>query len=159
MAWNRVYRLLDNIISLNENQITNEILSDKGFQEFIISLNTEGEDTSQLFEHGIDSLGVSLSDIGGDYSPVTLELSAKKGRPKASPSLIDLKDTGAFYKSFKIVLSSKSFKITADTNKDDTDLLEEWGRNIIGLTDENLQIVIDAIKRKIIPIIRSKIFS
>lgn len=159
MAFRRVYKLLDNIIALNENQIINEILSNKEIQQYIIDLNTEGEDTSQLFEHGIDSLGAKLSDIGGEYSDVTLFLSAKKGQPKASKSLIDLHDTGEFYKSFKIVLSAKSFRITADTDKGDTDLLTEWGGNILGLTDQNLQLVIDALKRKIIPVIRRKIFS
>lgn len=157
--FNRVYRLLDNIIALNENQIINEVLSNKEVQQYIIDLNTEGEDTSQLFEHGIDSLGAKLSDFGGNYSDVTIFLSAKKGQPKVSKSHIDLHDTGEFYKSFKIVLSAKSFRITADTNKGGNDLLTDWGKDILGLTDENLQLVINALKRKIIPLIRKRIFA
>jgi hypothetical protein len=153
MAWNRVYRLLDNIISLDENQIINEILSDKGVQEFIIDLNTQG----QLFEKGIDSLGVSL----GDYAPTTIEGTVNFEGKKEKGQRFDhitLNDTGEFYRSFKIVLSDKSFRIVADGQKDDVNLLDEF-RDILGLTDENLQLVIDAIRKKIIPIIKTKIRS
>ena len=153
MAWNRVYRLLDNIIALDENQIINEILSDKGVQEFIIDLNTQG----QLFEKGIDSLGVSL----GDYAPTTIEGTVNFEGKKEKGQRFDhitLNDTGEFYRSFKIVLSDKSFRIVADGQKDDVNLLDEF-RDILGLTDENLQLVIDAIRKKIIPIIKTQIRS
>ena len=141
MAWRRVYRLLDNIIALNENQIINEILSNKEFQQFIIDLNTEG----QLFEKGIDSLGASL----GDYTDFTKAVKRIKGQRLDH---ITLEDTGDFYKSFAIKVQNGGFLITADGQKEDTNLLEEYGE-VLGLTDENLQIVIDAIKEKLIPII------
>ena len=64
MAFDRVKKILDNALALDENKIINQILSNKSFQEFIIDLNTEG----QLFDKGINSLGVKLSDIGGLYS-------------------------------------------------------------------------------------------
>jgi len=145
--------LLDNIIALDENQIINEILSDKGVQEFIIDLNTQG----QLFEKGIDSLGVSL----GDYAPTTIEGTVNFEGKKEKGQRFDhitLNDTGEFYRSFKIVLSDKSFRIVADGQKDDVNLLDEF-RDILGLTDENLQLVIDAIRKKIIPIIKTQIRS
>ncbi len=148
MAWRRVYRLLDNIIALNENQIINEILSNKEFQQFIIDLNTEG----QLFEKGIDSLGASL----GDYTDFTKAVKRIKGQRLDH---ITLEDTGDFYKSFAIKVQNGGFLITADGQKEDTNLLEEYGKEVLGLTDENLQIVIDAIRQKIIPIIKAKIRS
>jgi hypothetical protein len=170
MAFNRVYRLLDNIIALNENQIINEILSVKEFQEYIISLNTEGEDTSQLYEHGIDSLGVKLQGkngvnwlVDGVYANFTVQEKIRKGQRYDHPTL---KNKGDFYRSFAIHLKPKSFLITADFNVTSDEglganLLDVMknGKDVLGLTDENLQLVIDALKRKIIPIIRKKIFS
>ena len=150
----RVYRVLDNIIALDENQLINEVLSVREFQEFIIDLNTEGQ-----LREGVNSLGVSLSSIGGLYSDRTITISLKKGRPKKSKSLVDLHDEGDLYKSFRIVIKLKSFIIAADTDKGDTDLLQRYGKDVLGLTDEHLQIVIDALREKIIPIIKHKIFS
>lgn len=155
MAFDRVKKILDNALALDENKIINQILSNKSFQEFIIDLNTEG----QLFDKGINSLGVKLSDIGGLYSPVTIELSKAKGRPKKSASSINLFDTGDYYKSFKIVLFNDSFDIVSDPIKDDSNLFDDWGKEIEGLTEENLQKVIDAIRSKIIPIIRARILA
>lgn len=150
----RAHRLLDNIIALDENQLINEVLSDRELQKFIIDLNTKGQ-----LREGVNSLSVSLSSIGGDYSTTTLKISARKGRPKRSISLVDLHDTGDFYKSFRINIKPKSFVIEAETDKGDTDLLQRYGKDVLGLTDEHLQIVIDALREKIIPIIKHKIFS
>lgn len=155
MAFDRVKKILDNALALDENEILNRILSNKSFQEFIIDLNTEG----QLFDKGINSLGVKLSDIGGLYSPVTIELSKAKGRPKKSASSINLFDTGDYYKSFKIVLFNDSFDIVSDPIKDDSNLFDDWGKDIVGLTEENLQKVRDAVTEKIIPIIKAAILA
>jgi len=57
MAFDRVKKILDNALALDENKIINQILSNKSFQEFIIDLNTEG----QLFDKGINSLGTKAS--------------------------------------------------------------------------------------------------
>jgi hypothetical protein len=156
MAFDRVKKILDNALALDENKIINQILSNKSFQEFIIDLNTEG----QLFDKGINSLGVKLSDIGGLYSEITITRSRKKGKPKKSRSHVDLLDTEVYYKSFVIRLFNDSFDIVSDPNKDDgTSLFERWGKEIEGLTQESLQIVIDAIREKIIPIIRARILA
>jgi hypothetical protein len=151
--FNRVHKRLDNIIALDENQLIKEVLSNKEVQRFIIDLNTQG----QLFEKGIDALGVSL----GDYAATTIEGTSNFNGKKEKGQRFDhitLNDTGKFYKSFKIVLSAKSFSIVADGQKDDVNLLEEF-RNVLGLTDEHLQIVIDALRQKIIPLFKRKIFA
>ena len=44
--------------------------------------------------------------------------------------------------------------MTANPVKDDNNLFDDFGKEIVGLTDENLQIVIDAIREKIITKIR-----
>jgi len=59
-----------------------------------------------------------------------------------------------------IRLFNDSFDIVSDPNKDDgTSLFDRWGKEIEGLTEENLQKVIDAIRSKIIPIIRARILA
>ena len=157
MALSRVIRLLDNVINLNENAIINEILSNKDFQQFIIDLNTG----DQLFEEGINALGVSLESIGGPYTEATIHgiPGVFKGKlDKGQPiDRITLKDTGDFYKTFKIVLGESSFQIEADGKKDGDNLFTRWGKDVVGLTDENTQKVIDAIRKRIVPIIRERI--
>ena len=135
-------RRIDRVINLDQDVIISNILKDAEFQRFIIDLNTE----EQLFEKGIDSLGASL----GDYSDFTKVVKGIKGQ---RIDHITLEDTGDFYKSFAIKVQNGGFLIVADGQKEDTNLLEEYGKEVLGLTDENLQIVIDAIKEKLIPII------
>jgi len=129
----------------------NRILSRKDVRQFIISMNTN----EQLFDDGINSLGVKLEDVRGDgYTDLTISIKESKGQPT---DRVTLKDTGAFYESFRIKLNKDSFEIIADTNKGDTDLLQEWGRDILGLTDENLQRLIDKIRTELREVIRQKI--
>ena len=133
---------LNNVINLDQDVIIENILRDEEFQRFIIDLNTE----EQLFEKGIDSLGASL----GEYTDFTKAVKRIKGQ---RIDHITLEDTGAFYKSFAVKVQNGGFLIVADGQKEDTNLLEEYGKEILGLTDENFQIVIDAIKDKLIPAI------
>jgi len=142
MALEGLIKRFNNVINLDQDAIISNILRDAEFQRFIIDLNTE----EQLFEQGIDSLGASL----GDYTDFTKTVKSIKGQ---RIDHITLEDTGEFHKSFAIKVQNGGFLITADGQKEDTNLLEEYGKEILGLTDENLQIVIDAIKEKLIPII------
>jgi len=153
MAFERTKRLLNNAIRLNENQIIDEILSDKAFQAFIINLNTE----EQLFKQGINALNVKLSDVGGPYSELTMELSALAGRPKKSRDHVTLRDTKEYHDSFKITLNKNNLAITSDPIKDGTSLFVRWGKEIEGLTPENLQLVIDEIRKKMVPLVLLKI--
>jgi hypothetical protein len=156
MAFERTRQLLNTIAQLDETKIINAILNDKDFQEFIIRLNTKGEPTSQLFEEGIDSLSISL----GNYAATTIEgTSSFEGKKDKGQRFdhITLEDTGEFYKSFKIEVSNGGFKMTANPVKDNSNLFDDFGENIVGLTKENLQIVIDAIREKIILSIREQI--
>ncbi len=157
MAFERTLLLLDTLINLDENKIINAILKNKDFQQFIIELNTKGQPTSQLFEDGIDSLNVSL----GNYAGTTIEGVKGKFKGKREKGQrfdhITLEDTGEFYRSFKIKVSNGGFTITANPVKDDNNLFDDFGEEIVGLTKENLQIVIDAIREKILTKIREQI--
>lgn len=124
------------------------IFMDKSFQQLIISLNIH----DQLYDKGIDSLGNKL----GEYSPRTIEGTKNfKGKiEKGQPyDHITLNDTGEFYESFRVTLRGADIVISAQTIKEDTDLIKEWPY-IIGLTDENLQIVIDKAREILVPKLR-----
>lgn len=132
-----------------------QLLLNRGFKDLVIKLNTE----DQLFRKGIDSEGDKLRSIfarfGRYYADRTILIKEGKGQPT---DRVTLKDTGDFYRSFDLILTNDNdLEITANTLKEDNDLAEVWGADIIGLTDENLKIVIEKAREIIIPIIRSTI--
>jgi len=49
-----------------------------------------------------------------------------------------LLDTGQFYKSIDVKVTDNAFVMTGDTQKDNTDLAERYGDNILGLSAESL---------------------
>ena len=125
---------LDKFKQLDADKMAYQLTRTGNFQDLVIELNTE----DQLYNKCQNSKGESLSDIGGDYSPVTIEISKRKGRPKKSASSINLYDTGDFYNSFRVTPFVGGFDIDADPIKDDTNLFSEWGDDIVGLNEQNL---------------------
>lgn len=124
--------------------IIRQILSDRAILNWIEQANRR-----QLFA-GKNSLDVKLSDIGGGYSDFTLELHPEKQR-----DVVNLYDTGEFHKSITVTVDTNLLQLDADPIKTDdngneTDLFEEWGEDIIGLNEENLQQLIEVIKTKLI---------
>ena len=91
----------------------------------------------QLFEKGIDGLRRTL----GQYAPSTIQfkrtIAGALGRSTRTDH-ITLKDTGAFHKSIKVKLGSDGLTIDSDPVKEDTNLLDEFGEEILFLTEENL---------------------
>ena len=150
---NPLTSLANRIKSLSVLDLIHELSEHKEFTDLIIELNTK----KQLFDKGINSEGVRLSDIGGDYSYATIygtanfEGKISKGLPI---DRITLYDTGTFYESFKVYFDGKDLVITADTVKDSTDLLTEWGAEVLGLTDESLSILREKAKEILIPYIK-----
>ena len=124
-----------------------KILNKKSTQKFITDLNTK----VQLLDFGEDSQGVQLSAIGGIYAESTIRLSKTK---KKNRSHINLKDTGAFYKTFDVVVSNNAnFSITADTMKGGKDLEDRWGDKIVGLQKENIDLVLDMLREEYFKVI------
>ena len=142
-------QLLRRIVALDENAIINAILKKKEVQDYILSLNR----WSQLYDEGIDSEGNKLrsqfAKFGRAYSDTTTIIKEKKGQPT---DRVTLYDTGAFYRSFRVRIGSDEFEIEANSKKDSGDLIETWGP-VLGLTDESLQFVINAIRDEMVPII------
>ena len=132
------------------DRIVNRILSRSDVQKFIISMNVN----DQLFDEGINSLGVTLESIGGEYSDYTKLIKSSKGQPI---DRVTLRDTGDFHASFRVQLGPESIEITANTIKDGTDLRTQWSDEILGLTDENLQRLIDKLRNEIEIVVRKEI--
>ena len=122
-----------------------KIGNEKDILEFVVRLNTEGEINSQLFELGVDSKGTRLEDVGGEYSAFTIEEKLSKGQPI---DRITLKDSGGFYKTWKVKADRTGFVFDVDPMKDDTNLFNEWGEDIVGLMPENLRLVTRLILRR-----------
>lgn len=154
---------------LKEAQMLSKIMKDKLLIAQIIDLNTE----SQLYEKGVDSKGKEL----GEYAPITVSYFKPKAQAEGRDGRTDhvtLKDSGAFYLSFKVKRISGGIVIIANTKKDylgtylefdertqsprtvkdyHTDLVVEFGP-ILGLTDESLQEILPEIRARISELVR-----
>jgi len=104
----------------------------------------------QQHREGIDGTGKQLQSQSRSaqlfdtaYSLFTIEKRKEKG---LQTEVVDLYFEGDFYASHNVILVGDAFEITANTLKDDNDLLEVWGEDILSLTDENLQLVIEITK-------------
>lgn len=144
------------IKKIDQHVLVNTILSRPEIQDFIINLNTE----EQLFKLNIDSEGIKLSAIGGDYSAFTLEKAKDDGRPKKDKSSINLKDTGKYYESHTVSIGSLTddfFEMSSDPIKGKDDLTDDWGDNILGLTKESLELLAQQVLIELIPLMLKEI--
>lgn len=123
--------LMNRIKSLDEGKIFVDVMSEGKVQQYVVKLNTD-----QMKVDFMNSEGVLLSDIGGEYSDFTMQVGGKKSKQS-----VDLYDTGEFHESFRIErVTASGFEINSDPVKDDgTNLLVEWGKEIEGLTFESLE--------------------
>lgn len=122
-------KMFERIKRLDEGKVFIEIISKDEVEKFIVKLNTD-----QMRLQFINSEGVPLAEIGGGYSDFTLATGNKKGRFK-----VDLYDSGDFHGSGRIEqIRPDGFSIIFDPVKDDgTNLFEEWGEEVAGLTFES----------------------
>lgn len=145
--------LLSNIKKVDFNSILFKVWKDKKNQEYIIELNTKGKPTSQLYELGEDSLGRAVG--GGNYAPSTVEYKFNEGQRFDH---ITLNDTGEFYRSFRVKPNKKGFTITANPNKDDTNLFTEYGDEIVGLNKENTELLLKKIEPEFNKLLSESLF-
>lgn len=127
--------LLKRVVKFNDEltsgRLVQKIIWDN--EAYIIDMNAE----EQLFEQGVNRLGVSIMDYA-PYSPVTIAIKEAKGQPT---NRVTLRDEGDFQSSFFLEVGDKQFEIKASDFKTE-DLIKKYGRQILGLTDENIAILI-----------------
>lgn len=119
------------------------VLNDEKLKQFVVSMNTN----EQLFDEGEDSRGIKLDSIGGEYSPFTKDNKLSLGLPIDRVTLFQ---TGDFYESFNVRFELPYLIITANDQKENVKLNEEWGGFVIGLNEEN--------KRRLENIILERVF-
>ena len=132
-ALNLIDSLKRRVISF-ENGLTRYVyiqdaINDGWTTAFIIDANAE----EQLFEQGINNLGVDISDYA-PYGPYTIAIKEEKGQPT---NRVTLRDEGDFESSFFLEVGDKQFAIKAGDFKTE-ELINKYGRQILGLTDANI---------------------
>lgn len=132
-------KLIDNL----RQRVTefNELLQSGRLIQSIILENeyviTDMNSEDQLYEQGINRLGVNIMDYA-PYSPLTIEIKKEKGQPY---NRVTLRDEGDFEHSFYVEADTQQFTIKAEDWKTE-DLIQRYGRQILGLTEENKIILI-----------------
>lgn len=101
----------------------------------VVELNYE----DQLYNRGVRSDG---KKIRPGYTPFTVRLKGYKGQPT---DRVTLRDEGDFHASFSLEFERDQFSIYAGDWKE-AKLKEKYGEQIMGLTDKNIQQVIDWIR-------------
>lgn len=91
----------------------------------------EDANTAQLAA-GLDSEG---QDIGPEYAPLTVAIKKEKGQPT---DRVTLRDEGDFYSSVVLNLDRDRFELVATDPKTPA-LVEKYGEEILGITEENLE--------------------
>jgi hypothetical protein len=105
----------------------------------------------QLRDKGIDGNNNEI----GFYSFATQLASDGK---KQQGDHYTLDDTGAFFRSMFIRVLSDRFTINADGQKEDDNLFDKYGQEIIKLTDENIDKIKIIIRRAYITYVRKILF-
>ena len=95
----------------------------------ICDMNAEG----QLYEKGVNTYGVPIMDYM-PYTPYTIEIKTIKRQPT---DRVTLRDTGDFHESFYVEATDTQFVVKAHDWKTES-LIRKYGRQILGLTKENL---------------------
>lgn len=146
MAKTDIFQLAENLTNIDPTRLIQNILGRLDIQNLMIVLNT----VDQLGKSNENAFGIKLNTIGGDYS---VGYAKSKGVGKGN---IDLKDTGRYWRTFKIVpLANGNAEIISDNtiHGDETFLANErWGE-VEGLNEENTNLVLKAIDEEVIKIL------
>lgn len=116
----------------------------KGMTDDIIAFNHD-----QL-QDGLDSKGQTISTIGGSpYRPFTIVARKADG---LQTNKVDLKVSGAFYDTFKVVITGSGYEVTANFNKPDGDIRDNFSSqyDFLGL---NMASLTEWVDQKLFPIL------
>lgn len=122
---------LKELFNFNPIVLLDEVFKQSEVQDTMIEFNQD-----QL-QDGTDSLGQTIVTIGGSpYRPFTVRIKRSKGQPT---NVVTLEDTGDFYKTFKIKINRDSYEITANFEKQDGNILDNFSSrfDFLGLDNES----------------------
>lgn len=144
---NPIENLLERVETVERGLTSGEWIQQIIFdnEAYIVDMNVE----DQLYEQGVNALGVSIDDYA-PYSPATIEIKMQKGQPS---NRVTLRDEGDFHSSFFLEVGATQFEIKAADFKTEH-LVRKYGRQILGLTDENIE---ELIREYILPDIERRI--
>lgn len=131
-----LYKVYDD---LKNGKLISKVIIDN--EDIIVYLNAQ----EQLYEKGINALGVHISDYM-PYKPLTIRIKKMKGQPT---DRVTLRDEGDFEKSFYLSVNNKEFEIKASDWKAE-DLVKKYGKDILGLSEDNIN---ELVKEYIVPAI------
>jgi len=155
MAFEPLRDIANKFAKINLNQIAYKVWQRPDVQERIVNFIR----WDQLFNEGIDGNGEPLinRETGGDeYTDFTYMM--KLAQFGSFPRHYTLFDTSEFYESMMVIPENDGFETISDPMKPDgTNLLEKFGTEILNLTEENKQKLIEFIKPYIFEEIRLQI--
>ena len=131
------------VVQRDLDQLVIDLL--KPYEPEIIDLNIE-----EQLQRGIDATGQPITP---GYRPLTISIKRQKGQPT---NRVTLRDEGDFHESFKVRFGPKFFAIYATDEKAEK-LERKYGKDIFGLTDQNLQEVIELLRPELEEHIRKKL--
>jgi len=139
---------LESILALEgkEDEIIEEITNQPETQDFLIKALQD-----QLFETGADGNGESL----GKYSFFTAQIKRAKGQPTDRITLVD---TGDFYESYFIDAFKGGFIIDADGEKEDSNLFDRYGDDILKPDQETLEEIAEFYEMKLYEYLEKNVF-
>lgn len=142
----RLEDILQNTLSLDVGEAMRFAYKSDALKLFTVDLNR----IEQLFKKGIDSKGKSL----GFYSPFTIRRKKAEGLPYDHITLLD---TRVFYQSFVLKPKQNYLEFDADPIKDETNLFEKYGVDVLGLTDNSIEKLAPRLATKFATYARKKI--
>lgn len=138
--------------NINIYSLLDEIFKNNRVQQEVIRLNHE-----QL-QSGIDANNKIIHTIGGHpYRAYTVRIKQAKGQPT---NVVTLYDTGEFHKTFGVKIISSGYEITANFQKEDGSILDNFTNDFdfLGLTDESLaELVYETILPRLTKLLKQKI--
>lgn len=150
------------------NRILRVILKDSNTTKYVLDLNR----LDQLFIQGIQSDGNFLESNNtteGVYSQATVVITQEERgsirftyegvtKAKVAGERYMLYDTGEWYRSFKLLINNQDFEIKANTTIGDgnTNVFQEYGENVVGLTEKSIVKLTDYIRERVIQQIKKE---
>lgn len=108
---------------------------------------------NQLYDKGINGDNVEIIS----YAPYKQSTIQNKIRKRQPTNRVTLRDTGAFYRKFRLHADNEGFYIYSEDSKSDA-LVEKYGDKIFRLTNSNFTIVIrEHIRPKFIEILKNNL--